>query len=84
MRVILRGFLHGREGATLFELILLVCVGVSDADLHCNVLRHSNTFNNVQVCRMTKIMEEELFSVTLERDYPAVRVVGYCREADSA
>lgn len=68
----------------MFELILLVCVGVSDADLHCNVLRHSNTFNNVQVCRMTKIMEEELFSVTLERDYPAVRVVGYCREADSA
>jgi len=52
--------------------------------LHCNVLRHSNPFNNVQVCRMTKIMEEELFSVQLERDYPAVRVSGYCREADSA
>ena len=68
----------------MFELIILMCVGYSVGDLHCNVLRHSETSNNVQVCQMRKIMEEELFSVELERSYPVVRVVGYCREADGA
>jgi hypothetical protein len=62
----------------------MMCVGYSVGDMQCQVLRHTETSNNVQVCQMRKIMEEELFSVQLERSYPVVRVVGYCKEADGA
>lgn len=68
----------------MFELIILMCVGYSVGDMQCQVLQHTETSDNVQVCQMRKIIEEELFSVTLEHSYPVVRVVGYCREADSA
>lgn len=63
---------------------MFVCMGASVPDMQCQVLRYNKRFNNVQVCKMTKIMEEELFSLQLGHSYPVVRVAGYCNEADSA
>ena len=67
----------------MFELFLFVCYGPELDNLHCQLIRHNQTFNNSHTCEIKQVFEVEYFTQNLRAMYGEAKVVGFCQGASN-